>query len=74
MLNAKQKATDYVSVLGQKVGKALLITDASNVYFPQPMYKGNMMAMAAEADSVKETLAIGEIEINTTVNVTFALE
>lgn len=74
MLNAKQKAADYVSVLGQKVGKALLITDASNVYFPQPMYKGNMMAMATEADAVKETLAIGEIEINTTVNVTFALE
>lgn len=74
MLNAKQKANDYVSVLGQKVGKALLITDASNVYFPQPMYKGNMMAMATEADSVRETLAIGEIEINTTVNVTFALE
>jgi uncharacterized protein YggE len=74
MLNAKQKAADYVSVLGQKVGKALLITDASNVYFPQPMYKGNMMAMATEADTVRETLAIGEIEINTTVNVTFALE
>jgi uncharacterized protein YggE len=74
MLNAKQKANDYVSVLGQKVGKALLITDASNVFFPQPMYKGNMMAMATEADTVRETLAIGEIEINTTVNVTFALE
>jgi uncharacterized protein YggE len=38
------------------------------------MYKGNMMAMATEADAVRETLAIGEIEINTTVNVTFALE
>ncbi|MFN3754700.1 SIMPL domain-containing protein [Flavobacterium sp.] len=73
MLNAKQKATDYVSVLGQKVGKALLITDNSSVYVPQPMYKGGMMAMAAEA-MPRETLAIGELEINTNVTVTFTLE
>jgi uncharacterized protein len=74
MLNAKQKATDYVSVLGQKVGKALLITDNSHSYYPQPMYKGNMMAMADEKSAPRETLAIGEIEINTNVSVTFALE
>lgn len=73
MLNAKQKAADYVSVLGQKVGKALLITDNSSVYVPQPMYKGGMMAMATDA-MPRETLAIGELEINTNVTVTFALE
>lgn len=74
MLNAKQKATDYVSVLGQKVGKALLITDNSQSYFPQPMFKGNAMAMVAEDVAPRETLAIGEIEIVTNVSVTFALE
>lgn len=74
MLNAKQKATDYVSVLNQKIGKALLISDNSQVYYPQPMFKGNMMAMAAEADSNRETLALGEIEINANVTVTFVLE
>jgi len=74
MLNAKQKAADYVSVLGQKVGKALLITDNSQVYIPQPMYKGGMMAMAADGGQTRETLAVGEIEVNTNVSVTFALE
>lgn len=75
MLNAKQKAEDYVSVLGQKVGKALLIADSSQVYFPQPMYKGGMMAMASDAESApRETLAIGEIEINATVTVSFVLD
>lgn len=74
MLNAKQKAADYVSVLGQKVGIALLITDNSQVYIPQPMYKGGMMAMAADVAGSRETLAVGEIEINTNVSVTFALE
>nr|WP_294775240.1 SIMPL domain-containing protein [uncultured Flavobacterium sp.] len=72
--NAKQKANDYVSVLGQKVGKAILITDNSTPYVPQPYFKGNMMAMAAEADTSRSTLAIGEIEIITNVSVVFALE
>lgn len=74
MLNAKQKATDYVSVLGQKVGKALLITDNSQSYYPQPVYKGGMMAMAADSAETKETLAVGELEVITNVSVTFALE
>ncbi|QBZ99073.1 SIMPL domain-containing protein [Flavobacterium sangjuense] len=72
--NAKQKAQDYVSVLNQKVGKALLITDNSQTYIPQPMYKGGMMAMAADGGAQRETLAVGELEINTNVSVTFALE
>ena len=74
MLNAKQKAQDYVSAIGQKVGKALLITDNSQPpYYPQPLYKGGMMAMAADA-APRETLAVGEIEVTTNVSVTFALE
>ena len=74
ILNAKQKAQDYASVLGQKVGKALLITDNSQIYYPQPMYKGNVMAMAVDGAAPRETLAVGELEINTNVSVTFALE
>jgi len=74
ILNAKQKAQDYVSVLGQKVGIALLITDNSQSYYPQTMYKGNVMAMAVDGAAPRETLAVGEIEVNTNVSVTFALE
>lgn len=74
MLNAKQKAADYVSVLGQKVGKALLITDNSQSYYPQPVYKGGMIAMATDSAESRETLAVGEMEVITNVSVTFALE
>lgn len=74
ILDAKQKAADYVSVLGQKVGKALLITDNSQSYAPQPMYKGNRMAMTADSGAERETLAVGELEIITNVSVTFLLE
>jgi uncharacterized protein len=74
ILNAKQKAEDYVSVLNQKIGKALLITDNSSVYYPpQPMFK-SAMAMESDASSPKETIAIGEIEINANVTVSFILD
>jgi len=74
ILNALQKANDYVAVLGQKVGKALLITDNSQTYVPQPMYKGGLMAMASDIAAPRETIAVGEMEINTNVSVTFVLE
>ncbi|RXR16340.1 DUF541 domain-containing protein [Flavobacterium amnicola] len=74
MLNAKQKALDYVSVLSQKVGKAILITDNSQAYYPQPMFKGAMRVEAMDAGAPRETLAIGEIEIISNVQVAFVLE
>jgi len=75
MLNAKQKANDYVSVLGQKVGKALIISDNSAVAYPQPMYKAmGMTAMANDESAPRETLAVGEIVIDANVTVSFILE
>jgi len=70
---AKSKAEDYVSVLGQKVGKALTITDSTQNYYPQPMYTLKSMAMN-QAEAPRETLAIGEIIISASVNVSFLLE
>lgn len=75
MINAKKKAEDYLSILNQKIGKALLISDNSSVYYPpQPMFKGAMMSMAEDSSTQRETLAIGEIEINANVSVIFVLE
>lgn len=75
MKDAKVKAEEYVSVLGQKVGKAFTISDNSQVYRPQPMYAAMRMK---EADSLggasNETLAIGEIEITANVSVSFVLD
>lgn len=72
ILDAKKKAEDYVSVLNQKVGKAILITDNSSHYQP-PMYKNSYAMGAMEADN-QQTLAIGEIDIVTNVSVSFVLE
>lgn len=73
MKEAKSKADDYVSVIGQKVGKALSITDNTQNYYPQPMYALKSMAMN-QAEAPRETLAIGEIIISASVNVSFLLE
>ena len=74
MKDAKIKAEDYVSVLGQKIGKALLISDNSQSHYPQPMY-GAMKAMEmSDSATPRETLAIGEMNITANVSVSFILE
>jgi uncharacterized protein YggE len=74
MLEAKRKAEDYVSAIGQKVGKALNISDNTQVYYPQPMYEMKS-AMAGNADAApRETLAIGEITVTANVSVSFILD
>lgn len=74
MKEAKLKAEDYVSVLGQKIGKAITISDNSQTYYPQPVY-GAMKTMAMDTEAApRETLAIGEINITANVSVNFILE
>lgn len=72
--NAKVKAEDLVSVLGQKAGKAFSMTDNSSVDYPQPRYEMKMMNVAADAMGGNQTLAVGEIEITSNVSVSFYLE
>lgn len=74
MKDAKLKAEDYVSVLGQKVGKALVISDNSQTYYPQPMYASMKSMERMDASEPRETLAIGEINITANVTVNFILE
>ncbi|PBJ09364.1 SIMPL domain-containing protein [Flavobacterium sp. ACN6] len=74
MKDAKVKAEEYVSVLGQKVGKAFTISDNSQVYHPQPVYAAMRMKEADSMGASNETLAIGEIEITANVSVSFVLD
>ncbi len=73
VLQAKKKAEDYVVALDKKIGKAILVSDASQSNYPQPMY-ANMMVKEMSADSVNQTLAIGEIEVDANVTITFLIE
>lgn len=72
--NARNKANDLVSVLGQKAGKAFSITDNSSIDYPQPRYEMKVMAMADQAFGGNQTLAVGEIEVTSNVSISFLLE
>ncbi len=74
MKDAKLKAEDYVSVLGQKVGRAMTISDNSQTYYPQPMYAAMKTMERSDASEPRETLAVGEINITANVTVSFILE
>ena len=74
MKEAKLKAEDYVQVLGQKIGKAITISDNVQAYYPQPIY-AQMKSSDMESDSApRQTLAVGEIVITANVSVSFMLE
>lgn len=70
--NAQMKAKEYASVLGQTVGKALSISEDRNVSGPRPLYK--MATMEMSASDSQPAIAPGELEIRTTINVTFLME
>lgn len=74
MKDAKSKAEDYVGVLGQKVGKAMVIADNSQSYNPQPVYARLMKTEMSDMVSPRETLAAGEIKITANLSVSFLLE
>ncbi len=74
MKDAKLKAEDYVSVLGQKVGKAFTIVDNSQIYYPQPTYAMMRKSEDMDVNEPRETLALGEITITANVMVSFILD
>jgi len=71
--NAKQKANDYISELpGQKVGKVISINEMESNFYPGIV---NIKSDAVAAmDAPRETLAIGELEVQSNVTVSFLLE
>ena len=74
MKEAKMKAEDYVSVLGQKVGRAITISDNTQTYYPQPVYASMKSMESSDTAQPRETLAAGEINITANVTVSFILE
>ncbi|MHC5353637.1 SIMPL domain-containing protein [Myroides sp. LJL115] len=69
--DAQTKASDYANALGQKLGKALQLQEGGSDYRPAPrLYAMKMQS----ADAVDQTLAIGEIEISSSISVSFELK
>ncbi len=72
IVDAKKKADEYASVLNQKTGKALYISEPGTIETPFPRYKTTMLM--ENSDAGRETLAVGEMEINVRVQVVFELQ
>lgn len=75
IVDAKAKATDYVTALGQKMGKAILITDNTERHYPI-VSRSTLVGSASSygAQDQVETIAIGDIEVIANVSVCFALD
>lgn len=69
--NAQMKAKEYAAALKQSVGKAVTVSEFQNNVSPRPMYK--MAMMDSEASESGQSIALGEMEIRMTVNVSFLL-
>lgn len=70
--NAKKKASEYAEALGQKIGKAMIITDAQNtrVFTPRLAFK---VQTEADVSDEKDFLAPGQLAVSANVRVTFTL-
>jgi len=74
VVDAKAKAQDYAAALGQKVGKAILVSDNSQTNYPMPRMYAMEMKASADSGMPRETLAVGEIEILSNVTISFILD
>ncbi len=68
--NAKMKAQEYVSVLGQSIGKALQISEFQQINNPGPLLRS---AMVMDSEGAQKTLSPGEMQVSVRVNVSFEL-
>ncbi len=71
MLDARRKADDLTSAIGQKAGIAIAITEMDQpAYFPRHFE----MALSKTADDAQPTLAVGELDVKANVTVSFLLQ
>ena len=73
--NAKQKAEEYANALQQSIGKATTISE-NIAYNPMPvMNRGMLNQVAMDAGNANETtIAVGQMSVSATVQVTFELK
>ena len=70
VLNARMKADEYATALGQKIGVAIIINEVDGQQY-QPVYR--VMKMESADSAQGETIAPGEMEVTVKVSVGFLL-
>ena len=72
ILDAKQRAETYATAIGQSIGKAVQISEAS-ASVPRPQLRSANFAMEASSDG-GETIAPGELSIIVNISASFELK
>ncbi len=70
--NARTKAEQYANALGQELGKAITVQEQGQGG-TFPVARANFV-MKMEDDSADQTLAVGEIQVVSSVSITFELK
>lgn len=71
--DAKQKAEDFASAAGVRVGRVLTIDDNSFVSSPPIEFANVARLSVAASDSVQTSIPVGELEVSYSTNVVFQL-
>jgi uncharacterized protein len=69
---AKQKAQNMASGSGASLGKLLSISE-SNLYYPQAIYRNDIMMAPEAAGSAKTTLSTGTVDVSVTVSASYQI-
>ncbi|WP_026461890.1 SIMPL domain-containing protein [Adhaeribacter aquaticus] len=74
---ARQKAMALTSELGSKVGRVYAINESGSEGYPTPLYRGrgaNKMMESVAVDAGGPTIAVGQITVSASVDVSFVIE
>ena len=73
MLDAKQRAETYAGAVGQSIGKAVQISEAT-ASVPQPQYRAANLSLESASADGGETIAPGELSIIVRITASFELK
>ncbi|HYK77959.1 MAG TPA: SIMPL domain-containing protein [Daejeonella sp.] len=72
---AKEKATYLTEAIGEKIGNALDIQEINNEYYPQPVYRANLMMKGeAMADEAMPEIDFKKIKLNYQMRAVFEVK
>jgi len=73
LLAAKKKAEDMAAIFGMSIGKPVLITETSDVYYPNPFNVSTQNVNQSVWDRSQDLFKAGLVSVTASVKVVFAL-
>lgn len=71
---AKNKASYLLEAIGEKLGNSLELQEINNEFYPQPMYRANMMMKGEAADAPMPEIDFKKIKLNYQMRAVFEIK